>query len=138
MILLDTNIVSAMMSVEVDQQFSRWLSEQRASQFYTSRFVEAEIRYGIALLPSGKKQSFLSQAADVIFLEHFTGKMLSINPATVMHYAQLAAKLQQAGHNIGITDVWIAAQALEHNARLVTRNIKHFKPCGVKLINPFV
>lgn len=137
MILLDTNVISEVMRAAPDKNLLNWFQQQAASELHISRIVEAEVLCGIARLPDGRKRHLLERQSAKVFGVGFADKMLTITAQTPAIFAALAAELRAKGHVIGAEDTWIAAQALEHGAIVATRNVKHFTPCGVKVVNPF-
>jgi hypothetical protein len=137
MIILDTNVVSEVVRSEPSTSVARWMSAQRAATLFTTAVCEAEIRYGIALLPPGKRRSALATAAGAIFAEEFSGRILPFDSAAAPEFAEIAARRRAAGRPIGDFDCQIAAIARVYGAAIATRNVIDFVDCGVDLVDPW-
>lgn len=137
MILLDTNVVSELMSPHPEPRIVRWLDQYPAQTLYITAITEAEIRFGITLLPLGKRQSCLLEAAETLFDSLFTGRILSFGRSAAAQYAQIAAHRRRMGRPITTADCQIAALARDHDALLATRNIRDFEETNVNVINPW-
>lgn len=99
--------------------------------------TEAEIFYGIELLPPGKRRThFLSMAKDT-FAVDFRGRTLPFDGEAARLYARIASARRAKGNPISVPDAQIAAIALAHKAILATRNIMDFNGCGIRLVNPW-
>jgi toxin FitB len=106
------------------------------SLFITS-ITQAEIFYGIALKPVGKRRTALFNAAKKLFFTVFAEKVLPFTDLNAPLYGELMALNRKKGNHPSPLDIQIAAIALAHNATLATRNTKDFKHCGIKLVNPW-
>jgi predicted nucleic acid-binding protein len=137
MILLDTNVLSELMRVEVSKQVIAWLDLQIASNLFISAITRAEIELGLCLLPNGKRKDQLKQAASQMFNE-FNGRCLPFDESSAIPYAQLVAHRQKTGRPVNVEDAQISAIALTHGMKLATRNTRDFKSIeGLELINPW-
>jgi predicted nucleic acid-binding protein len=96
--------------------------------------ILGEIRFGILLLPAGRRRRRLEQWFDagVQRIHCFAWEA-----ATGMRWAQLLASLRRAGRSMPIKDSLIAATALVHGLTVVTRNQADFENAGIALLNPF-
>ena len=119
MILLDTNVLSELMRPAPDPAVERWLVARPDASLFISAITEAELRYGTALLPGGKRRSALTAEINGMSEEEFDGRILPFD--------RLAAQ----------ADVQIAAIACSRGATLATRNVADFEGCGVEVINPW-
>ena len=137
MFLLDTNIVSALMSVEFPPPLAGWRAGTPARFLYTATICQAEILAGIALLPEGRRKTALAAAARALFGESFRGKIWSFDEPASAAYAEIFAGRRQAGRHAEPNDLMIAAIALSRDASVVTRNVRDFDGCGVAVINPW-
>jgi toxin FitB len=137
MIVLDTNVVLELMKAEPAPSVMRWAAGQAPSNLYTTSITHAEILHGIMLLPAGKRRSAFEAAADAMFKEDFSGRILPFDSAAAESYARIAAVRQRAGHPITQFDAQIAAIALAAGGAVATRNVKDFNQCGIRLINPW-
>jgi toxin FitB len=138
MILLDTNVLSEFMRPQPSATVVSWLDEQPAGEVYTSAISRAEIELGLRLMPSGKRQETLSQAASAMFAEEFAGRCLPFDEAAAHHYARIVSARMRAGRPISVEDAQIAAIALAHRMSLATRNTADFAAIdSIELINPW-
>ncbi len=137
MILLDTNVLSEMMRPAPDPLVERWLSAQPDASLFISAITEAELRYGAALLPGGKRRSALMAEISGMLEEDFNGRILSFDSLAAQAFAVIAADRRQAGRPISQADAQIAAIARSRGASLATRNVPDFDGCGVEVIDPW-
>ena len=93
--------------------------------------TEAEIRYGIELLPSGKRRTLLRQAAAQMFAHDFAGRILSFDSPAAQAFAEIVSRRAAAGRPISNFDALIAAIASAREATLATRNVRDFDLCGL-------
>lgn len=138
MIILDTNVVSELLRPTPSASVESWLASQPASSVYFSAIGEAELRYGLAILPAGKKRNDLQKIIEAILEEDFRGRILAFERKATHFYALIAAKRRGEGRPISNFDCQIAAIARANNAVLATRNNKDFEGCGIELINPWL
>lgn len=138
MILLDTNVLSEFMRPQPSAQVVAWLDEQPAETVWVSAISRAEIELGLALMPKGKRQMALAQAAQAMFDEDFAGRCLPFDEVAAVRYARIVAARMQAGRPISLEDAQIAAIALAHGMVLATRNTADFERIeGLDLVNPW-
>jgi predicted nucleic acid-binding protein len=137
MIILDTNILSEMMRLERDGAFVRWIGATDSDELFTTAITQAEISFGVALLPHGRRRALLAGATRQVFAENFAGRILPFDSRAAEEYATLSAKKRSLGRSMESLDAQIAAIARSRDAVLATRNIKDFIDCDVRLINPW-
>lgn len=137
MIILDTNVLSALMRDEPDQRVVEWLDAQAAASTWTTSVTVFEIRFGLALLPEGRRRRGLEQAFDGLLAEDLGGRILSYDAAAAAQAATLAASRQRAGIIVDIRDTQIAGIALARRASIATRNLRHFLGLTVPVISPW-
>lgn len=108
-----------------------------ATDLCTTAVTQAEILYGLALLPQGKRRSNLLTAAGQMFAEDFAGRVLPFDGAAAEAFALLAAGRRRAGRPTGTFDAEIAGIGRSRGAAVATRNVADFQDCGVMVINPW-
>jgi len=139
MILLDTNVVSELMKMQPDPRVLNWLDRQSSNDLLTSAITKAEIELGIALLPAGKRRDGIASAADSMFAQDFSCRILAFDEAAASFYAALVSQRSGIGRPISVEDAQIAAIALRHGLLLATRNVKDFLEIeGLQLIDPWL
>jgi len=137
-ILLDTNVLSEFMRPQPLGSVVAWLDEQPANEVYTSAISRAEIELGLLLMPPGKRQEALSQAARAMFAEDFAGRCLPFDEDAARQYARIVSVRMRAGQPISVEDAQIAAIALACRMPLATRNTADFKLIdGLEVVNPW-
>ncbi len=137
MILVDTNIVSAMMRPIENQMVMIWLDKQFQSKLFLSSITVHEILYGLALSPSGKRTEALTKIFESQLVDIFGRRVLSFDLPAAERAAALAAKRKLSGFNVDLVDTQIAGIALANKAQLATRNVRHFEDAGIEMINPW-
>lgn len=115
----------------------QWIAAQPLEQLYIASLTIAEIRRGLALLPSGARRQRLESAFGHFLEQGFSRRTLPFSQSTAAVYAPIYAKRLRAGLGIGELDLLLAGIAAEHGARIATRNVSDFDQTGVKVINPW-
>jgi predicted nucleic acid-binding protein len=115
----------------------QWITGQARATLYSTSVNKAEILYGIASLPEGRRRSALAQAAEAMFTEDFVGRILPFDERAAVRYTEIVVIRRRAGSPIEAFDAQIAAIALASEASIATRDILGFKDCGLTLINPW-
>ena len=137
MIILDTNVVSELMRSAPSSQFLRWLAKEPSLGLFTTAITQAEVLYGIALLPKGKRRAALESAAEGMFEEDFAGRVLPFDGDAARVFPQVAAARQAAGRPVTQFDAQIAAIARSRGAAISTRNTADFEGIGVAVLDPW-
>jgi len=115
----------------------RWLADQASASVFICAITEAELRYGLALLPDGKRRATLTDVMEDMLTEDFRDRILPFDAAAAIAFAQIAADRRRVGRPISQADAQIAAVARSRGAVLASRNIPDFEGCGLELINPW-
>jgi predicted nucleic acid-binding protein len=136
-IVLDANVLSEVIRPAPAKAVLDWLAAQPATQLFTTAISEAEILYGIALLPKGRRRASLDQAVRRMFAEDFTGRVLPFDGAAAEEFAAIAAARRREGRPIATFDAQIAAIARACGAALATRNVADFAACGIAIVDPW-
>ena len=137
MIILDTNVLSELMKPNADMNVAHWAANNSASSLFTTYITQAEIYYGLALLPDGKRKIAMNQAVDGLFNEDMKNQVLPFDGAAVPESAVIVSNRRQVGRPISQFDALIAAIAKSRGAIVATRNIADFVDCGIELLNPW-
>jgi toxin FitB len=137
MFLLDTNILSTMMTPKPTREVAKWVAGQPVGLLFTASVCQAEILSGLAILPEGRRKRALEAVALAIFLEDFEGRVLPFDTEAAVFYADLFAVRRRMGRPAATVDLMIASIARRHSASVVTRDIGGFEGCGLVLINPW-
>jgi predicted nucleic acid-binding protein len=137
MIIIDTNIISEMIAATPSPAVEAWLAAQPALSIFTTTITQAEILYGLRLLPAGQRRTKLEMAILPIFTEDMAGRILPFDGAAAEAYATIASVRRQAGRPISQFDAQIGAIAASRGAALATRNIADFIGIGLETVNPW-
>jgi predicted nucleic acid-binding protein len=136
-IILDTNILSALMRTAPEPAVVRWLDQQPAESIWITSITLFETRFGLALLPQGRRRQSLEQAFDRLLEEDLENRVLDFDSTAATEAAALAAARQKAGRPVDMRDTQIAGIALARRATLATRNVRHFQDLRVSVIDPW-
>ena len=137
MILLDTNVISALMQREIEPVIVAWLDSQPAESIWTTSITVFEVRFGLELLAPGRRRRSLEEAFQLMLEEDFEGRIVPFDEIAAHAAGQIAAERRQSGRPIEIRDVQIAGIAVARKAAIATRNVRHFQGLGPKVIDPW-
>lgn len=137
MIILDTNVLSELMKSQPDKAVVLWIGKYQATSLFITTLTQAEILYGLEILPAGKRRTALEKAANLMFELDFTGRILPFDADAAQLFATIAAKRRKIGRPISQIDAQIAAITRCHSATLATRNVDDFTECGIDIVNPW-
>jgi hypothetical protein len=135
LILLDTNVISEVIRAAPDPNVARWMRTTPRSTLVTSAVVQAEILYGLEVMPDGARRRERVALAQAVFAE--IEVILPLTPEAASAYAELAARRRAAGRPLSGFDGLIAASAKAEGAAIATRDTGDFQGCGIDLINPW-
>jgi predicted nucleic acid-binding protein len=136
-IVIDTNVLSALMRKVPERPVVDWLDRQAAESIWITSITLFEARLGLALLPKGKRRQALESAFDKLLLEDLEGRVLDFDQPAAEAAARLAAGRQRKGQTIDMRDTQIAGIVIARRAELATRNVSHFSGLNVEVINPW-
>jgi predicted nucleic acid-binding protein len=136
-IILDTNVLSALMRIAPEAQIVRWLDHQPAESIWITAITLFETRLGLALLPKSRRRQLLELAFDRLLEEDLENRVLDFDSAAATEAAALAAARRKAGRTVDMRDTQIAGIALARRATLATRNVRHFQDLSVTVIDPW-
>jgi predicted nucleic acid-binding protein len=137
MILLDTNVISAVMSPRPPVTVLTWLNHNESETLFLSTITIAEIMYGLRAMPEGKRQVALSCRFDEFLERGFRHRILDFDLDAAAEFAEIMANRRRMGRPMSLPDGQIAAIARAHGMAAATRNVRDFESCGIKIINPF-
>jgi predicted nucleic acid-binding protein len=137
MILVDTNVISEPLRKTPAAAVVDWIDAQPIETLYLSAITVAELRFGVAALPAGKRRNRLNESLETRVLPLFTGRILAFDLAASRAYADLMAGARAAGAAIGTVDGYIAATAVANRMAVATRDTAAFEAAGVSVINPW-
>jgi toxin FitB len=137
MIVLDTNVVSELMGASPAAAVLKWISSRSAASLYTTSITQAEILNGVIALPVGRRRRNIEAAADAMFKEEFSGRILAFESAAARPYAELVNDRRRRGRPISQFDAQIAAIARVAGASVATRNVADFEHTGITIIDPW-
>ena len=136
MIILDTNVVSEAMKPEPNAVVRAWLNDQIVETLYLSTVTLAELLFGVAALPVGKRKNMLSSTLEGL-VGLFEGRMLPFDAAAARQYAELAATARNGGRGFPTPDGYIAAIAASRGFSIASRDTSPFAAAGLQVINPW-
>ena len=137
MILLDTNVISELMRPAPAPAVVAFLRGQTLADVFTSSVGEAEIRYGIARRPAGRRRDELEAAFAAFMAEGFGDRVMGFDRACAAGYAMARTAREAIGQPVTLPDALIAGTALAFGATIATRNVGDFAQCGVPVVNPW-
>jgi len=138
MIILDTNVLSDLMRPFPTPEVVRWLATHPASSLFTTTITQAEILYGLELMPKGKRRAALQNIIESMFEDDFGDRILPFDSDAARVFAKIAADRRIAGRPISQLDAQIASIARSCGAVVATHNAGDFEYCGIHVLNPWV
>lgn len=135
MIILDTNVLSALMQQAPDPNVLAWLDQQPRSSIWTTAITVLEIRFGLQILAAGKRRTLLMQGFEAL-LEKIGQRIAPFDDAAAQQAANLMAARRKRGRPGDLRDTMIAGIVLAQHATLATRNISHFEDISA-VVNPW-
>lgn len=137
MIVLDTNVLSALMRTNPEAVVVEWLDRQPADSVWLTSITVFEARFGLALLPKGRRRTGLERAFDRVLTEDLSNRVLTLDEMAAVTAAQLAADRRRAGRLVDLRDTLIAGIAQARRATIATRNTRHVEELDVPVIDPW-
>jgi len=137
MIVLDTNVLSALMRDVPDPGVVAWLDEQPRTSVWTTAVTVLEIKFGLQILPAGKRRTRLIQAFDIVLRDKIDQRIAVFDSAAAQHAGDLMASRHRKGRPGDLRDTLVAGIVLAHRAALATRNTRHFADLPIRIVNPW-
>jgi len=136
-IVLDTHVVSEPLRPAPDAQVVAWLDAQHVETLYLTAVTLAELRYGVAVLPDGRRKRAIDERLERELIPLFDGRVLAFDDAAGRSYALLQATARATGRAMSVMDGLIAACCAANDFVLATRNVSHFAATSLDLIDPW-
>jgi len=137
MILLDTNVLSALMLVRPDPVVVEWINRQPHTSIWTTSVTVFELRSGLETMPAGRRRSQRMDAFERLLTEVIEHRFAEFDLAAAEQAAALFAERQKRGRPVELRDTMIAGIVLASRAKLATRNVKHFEDIARSVVNPW-
>jgi predicted nucleic acid-binding protein len=136
-IVLDTNVISELTRQVPEPGVIAWLDSLPAEEVGTTAVTAAELLYGVARIPSGRRKTELAAAVRGLLGDDFRDRVLPFDEHCASRYADIVCGREALGRPIGVADAQIAAICRAAEATLATRNTDDFAGAGIDLINPW-
>ena len=136
MIVLCTNVISEAMKPAPNSAVQAWLNEQVAETLYLTSVTLAEMLFGIAVLPAGRRRNSLTRALDGL-LELFGDRVLPFDTDAARHHTVLAVAAHNAGRGFPTPDGYIAAIAASRGFIVASRDTSPYEAGGVRVVDPW-
>lgn len=137
MIVLDTNVISEAWKPHPSAQVMQWIDAQNSETLFISAITIAELRLGLAVIPSSKRRDHFCRLLEKELMPAFFGRILPFDPEASGAYSHLMAKARKAGKAISAADGYIAATAATRGMIVASRDTAPFKAADVAVINPW-
>jgi len=137
MVLLDTNVISELWKATPNPHVLAWIDAQAVQTLYLSAITVAELRFGLAMMPAGKRRTLYQNRLEREVLPIFTERVLPFDLEASQAYADLMAHARGTGKAIVKDDGYIAAIAFAHGFSVATRDVAPFENAGLSVINPW-
>lgn len=136
--ILDTNVVSELVTHEPDQNVVSWIDSIDSESVFLSAITIGEIKKGIEKLPDSKRKKALASWLEEDLLVRFRGRILPLDIPVLLTWGRLVASLEREGKPIPAIDSLLAATASQTGFTLVTRNTGDFEPAGISVLDPWI
>ena len=137
MVILDTNVISALMQGEPEPKVIDWLDRQPEVSVWTTAVNVLEIRFGLEVMPQGRRRSQQRRHFERILDEVLERRIAVFDSDAAEESALLMAKRRAGGHSVDFRDSMIAGIAIVNRATLATRNTRHFADLPVPVVDPW-
>lgn len=137
MIVLDTNVLSALMRQTPDTRVIAWLDKQSRTSVWTTSVTMLEIRFGLQIMATGQRRSRLLEAFEAL-LEKMGHRVAPFDDEAAAQAADLMASRQRKGRPVELRDTMIAGIVSARHATMATRNLVHFEDLAVPVVNPWL
>ena len=136
-VLLDTNVVSELIRKAPDPAVEAWAAGHALEDLFFSAVGEAELRYGAAILPAGRRRESLTSDIERMLSDAFDDRVLPFDSGAARDYAIIADMRRSAGRPVPPVDCQIAAIARSRGMAVATRNVRDFDDIDIEIVNPW-
>src|SRR5215469_2006636 len=137
MIVLDTNVLSALMRRPPEPTVIEWLNNQPRSSIWTTAITVLEIRFGLQTMSLDKRRASLIEAFERLLSEKIDRRVAPFDALAAKEAANLMAMRKKAGRPGDLRDTMIAGIVVAARATLVTHNARHFFDLPVPVVDPW-
>jgi toxin FitB len=137
MIILDTNVVSALMRERPESTVREWLDRQPRSSVWTTSVTVFEIRVGLLITAVGRQRTRLQRDFEAILGQDLDGRILPFDAVAADETAVLMSERRKSGRTGDLRDGMIAGIAIARHATLATHNTRHFADLTVAVVDPW-
>jgi predicted nucleic acid-binding protein len=136
-IVLDTNVVSELMRTAPEPEVVRWVDAFEPTDVFITAVTAAELMYGVARLPDGRRKERLSVKVSALLADDFADQVLPFDGLAAVHYADIVVSRERFGRPISMADAQTAAICRHWSAGVATRNVSDFTDTGIRVVNPW-
>jgi predicted nucleic acid-binding protein len=137
MIVVDTNVVAEAMKASPAPAVISWLNAHETPALFLTTVTIGEIRFGLRVLPQGRRRLRLEQGFERVIADAFAGRILAFDEEAARHYGEVMGRRRAIGRPLSVLDGQIASIARANGFAVATRNVRDFVDCGVEIVNPF-
>jgi hypothetical protein len=137
MIILDTDVLSALMRATPDEEVVAWLNRQPRTSIWITSVTVLEIQFGLQKLPLSRRRSLLTKSFEILLADKIGRRVAPFDAVAAEYSAGLMASRYRKGRPVELRDTMIAGIALATHASLATRNIPHFEDLSLAVVNPW-
>lgn len=137
MIVLDTNVVSALMTQDLTSPVHQWLATQRPSRIWITSITVMEVWAGICQMPLGRRRHAIEAGFESIIANRLADRVLSFDHQAAIATAELSARRYREGRPVDLADTQISGVVISRRATLATRNSSHYSDIGRPVIDPW-
>jgi predicted nucleic acid-binding protein len=137
MIVLDTNVISAMMKADTNPDVVRWLDALPLQSVWTTTITVFEVQVGIERLAASRRRRDLEERFSRVLQDDIEDRILVFDFQAANETASLAARREQAGEPADFRDNMIAGIVISRKAEFATRNVRHFRDLGIRVVDPW-
>jgi hypothetical protein len=137
MIILDTNVLSALMRPEPEAAVLQWLDRQPGPSIWTTSITLMELRYGLQSMLDGRRREQMAQELEAVLKEEIGERYVFFDVTAAEQAAELMALRRRKGRPVELRDTMIAGIVMASRATLATRNTSDFEDLSVPVVNPW-